>query len=243
LRYPTSQIFAAVIATAGLFTVPAAAQEYFVPGAYVGVEIGGTYHQNIVFSDTNPLAVNCDLCAAQFPSTTQNSWFGGARLGYRLTPNFRTDFTLDYFAPVTLTGQSTTTPPSTGSAKLTSYVGLYNVYADLWSPAFGLIQPYLSAGIGFARNSIGVTNGNSPLGPFSISSNSQTNFAWALGAGFSFPLSPWLTADAGYRFMQLGEVRTGSIVTIGGQALQLTASKTDPLYVHAITVGLRYSLW
>jgi opacity protein-like surface antigen len=242
LRYPNKQIGAALITTAVLFTAPAGAQDY-LPGPYVGAEIGGTYHQKVVFSDTSPGALNCDLCGAQFPSTVKNGWFAGAKLGFRLTPNFRTDFTLDYFAPVKLSGQSTTTPPSTGSANLKSLVGLYNVYADFGAPPLGFIQPYLTAGIGFVRNMVGVTNGDSVLGPFTISSSSETNFAWDLGAGLSIPLSPWLTADAGYRFMDLGELRTGSVVTIGGQALQLTASKTGSLYVHAVTVGLRYSLW
>jgi hypothetical protein len=43
--------------------------------------------------------------------------------------------------------------------------------------------------------------------------------------------------------MQLGELRSGNVVTIAGQSLQLTQSKTGPMYLHAAMIGLRYSLW
>jgi opacity protein-like surface antigen len=235
---------AAAAVTIPFLSGTATAQELLPQGLYVGGEIGGVVHQNFTFTDTSPGAANCDLCTSQFPSSLKNGWVAGGKIGYRLTPNFRADFTLDYLSRVSVTGQSTTVPPSTGSANLASLVGLYNVYADLTPiPALGFLQPYLTAGLGFARNSLGVTSGNSVLGPFTISSNSETNFAWDVGLGVSVPLSPGISGDLGYRFMELGEIRTGSIVTIGGQSLQLTASKTGPANVHAVTIGLRYTLW
>lgn len=242
LRYPTKQTHAAIaLIGAALFTTPAAAQVLFPEGPYIAAEAGGTYHQSVTFSDTSPTALNCDLCTSQFPSSIKNGLFGGLKLGYRMSANFRSDFSVDYFARVQVSGQSTTIPPSTGSANFSSLVALYNVYWD-FGPAY-FVQPYVTAGMGFARNSLGVTNGNSALGPFTISSNSDTNFAWDAGFGVSFPLSPWLSADLGYRFMQLGELRSGNVVTIAGQSLQLTQSKTGPMYLHAAMIGLRYSLW
>ena len=43
--------------------------------------------------------------------------------------------------------------------------------------------------------------------------NSQTNFAWAAYAGFSYKVNPSLTLDLSYRYTDLGDIRTGRIAT------------------------------
>ena len=225
-----------------LFTAPAVAQSIIPEGGYVAGEIGGAVHQSVTFSDTNPGAANCDLCTTSFPSSIGNTFIVGGKLGYRISSQFRADFSLEHLSSSKVSGHSTSTPPSTGTANLDSFLVLYNVYYDVTSlPALGLLQPYFTAGMGIARNSLGVTSGDAgPAGPFAITGNARNNFAWDAGIGLALPLSEHLTADLGYRFINLGELRSGTTLSIAGQSLLVTASQTGSAYVHAVTFGLRY---
>ena len=228
-----------------LFVSPAVAQSSLPAGFYVRGDAGGAFEQNITFKDTNPNAPNCDLCGDLFPSSTGNSVFLGAGVGYRLTPLFRADLTIDYLTPVKVNGHSTGAASSTASADFDSLIGLVNGYFDLagaFPDSFGSFQPFVSAGIGVARNHLGTTTGVSTLiGPFTLEAHSRMNFAWAVGAGVGYALTPRLTMELAYKYVDTGQVRNGATLTAGGTSFQLTPSKTADLGVHAVTVGLRYS--
>jgi opacity protein-like surface antigen len=229
-----------------LFVSPAAAQLSAPAGLYVRADVGGTFKRNFTFRDTNPNALNCDLCSDLFPSSTGNSVFFGAGVGDRLSSMFRADVTIDYLTPVKVNGHSTASAPSTASADLDSIVGLANGYFDFegaFPHMFGPLQPYISAGIGVARNHLGTTTGVSPLiGPFTLGGASRMNFAWALGAGVGYALTPRLTIDLAYKYVDSGEVRNGATLTAGGASFQLTPSKTGDIGVHAVTLGFRYEI-
>jgi len=211
-------------------------------GSYVRIEAGGAFHQNITFADTNPGATNCDLCGALFPSSIAGSFLVGGAFGYRIGPNVRTDLSVDYIGSATVSGHSTAATPSIGSAQLDSTVGLLNGYIDLPTANIsGPIRPYIDAGIGFAHNQLGTTTGNSgAVGPFTLAGASHTNFAWAVGAGAGYPLSPHLTLDLAYRFLNVGQIRTDSGLSLGGVSMVVTPSKTEAAGVHSVTIGLRY---
>jgi opacity protein-like surface antigen len=119
-----------------------------------------------------------------------------------------------------------------------------NGYFDLagWQPAaFGPFQPYLTAGIGVARNDLGTFSGTSAGFAVSENGSTTTNFAWGAGAGVGYSVTPNLTLDIGYKYFDLGEFRTGTAVTVGGAPLPpVTASKSTDLDVHTIMVGLRF---
>ncbi len=227
-----------------LFASPAAAQSSLPAGLYVRADIGGAFEQNVTFRDTNPNAANCDLCGDLFPTSTGNSVLLGIGAGYRLSAMFRADLTLDYLTPVKIHGHSTGAAPSTASVDFDSLIGLANGYFDLagaFPDRFGRFQPFVSAGIGVARNHLGTTTGVSTLiGPFTLDGASRTNFAWALGAGVGYALTPRLTMDLAYKYLDSGEVRNGSTLTAGGTFFQLTPSKTGDLGIHTVTLGLRY---
>ena len=230
-----------------LFVSPAAAQVSPPEGLYVRADIGGAFKRDFTFRDTNPNAANCDLCSALFPSSTGSSAFFGAGVGDRLSSMFRADVTIDYLTPVKVNGHITGTVPSTGSADLDSIVGLANGYFDFdgaFPHMFGSLQPYISAGIGGARNHLGTTTGvSSRIGPFTLGGASRTNFAWALGAGVGYALTPRLTIDLAYKYVDTGDVRNNGALTFGGPSFfQLTPSKTGDVGVHAVTLGFRYEL-
>lgn len=227
-----------------LFPPPAAAQVSLPAGLYGRGDLGAGFGQSITFRDTNADAANCDLCGALFPSSTGHGLVFGAGVGYRLTPSLRADLTVDYLTPVAVDGHSTAAPSSTGSANLDSIVSLVNGYVDLagaFPNWFGSFQPYVSAGIGVARNHLGTTTGVSGLvGPFMLGEASWMNFAWALGAGVGYGLTPRVTIDLAYKYMDLGEVRTNATLIAGGAAFLVTPSKTGDFDDQTVTLGLRY---
>ena len=220
---------------------PAQAQIAMPDGSYVRVEAGAAFHQGVTFTDTDPAAANCDLCSAQFPSKITNSFVAGAALGYHLSPFLRTDVSIDYLGSSRISGYSTASVPSSGSAHMDAVVGLINGYFDVPAVMFGPVQPYVDAGIGIAWNHLGTTSGNSgAVGPFTLAGSSRTNIAWAIGAGAGYPLAPQLTLDLGYRFLDLGQLRTDSSLSFGGMTVPVTPSKTGGVNAHQVTIGLRF---
>jgi opacity protein-like surface antigen len=99
------------------------------------------------------------------------------------------------------------------TADIESWVGLANGYIDLGT--WWCITPYVGAGVGFADISIlGYKDVNVPNVSVAYGKdNSQTNFAWALYAGFSYKVNPSLTLDLAYRYTDIGDIRTGNIAT------------------------------
>ncbi|HTJ01269.1 MAG TPA: opacity family porin, partial [Methylovirgula sp.] len=92
-------------------------------------------------------------------------------------------------------------------------VFLANGYFDIgtwWG-----VTPYVGAGVGVAYNTMtGVTDiGMSPNPGFGYASaNSTTNYAWAAMAGLSYAVTPNLRLELGYRYLDMGNASTGTIV-------------------------------
>lgn len=140
----------------------------------------------------------------------------------------RTDVTLDYAFPVDYKGTLFSADDTT--AKISATTALFNGYIDLgtW---YGL-TPYIGAGAGaaFAR----VTDFNRPVVPFTgASSHSQTNFAYALMGGVAWAVAPNLQIDVGYRYLNIGDVKTASD-GLGDMTIRNVAA-------HEVRVGVRWS--
>jgi len=228
-----------------LLDAPAAAQVVLPPGGYIRAEAGMGIHTRQVFVDSSPDAANCNLCNSNFPVTIDDSAVLGGNLGMRFTENLRADIGIDYLTTSTVKGYNSLETPSSGSASLDSFVALFNGYVDFPELPGGLVGPfipYVTAGLGIAHNDLGRITGATPGGAFSLSGASRTNFAYALGAGLSYPLTPLLIADLQYRYLDLGSLTTGGSLTAGGAQQQVTASHTGSLAVHAITIGIRFGL-
>jgi opacity protein-like surface antigen len=226
-----------------LVLAPATAQVVLPPGGYIRVEAGMGIHTKQVFIDRNPDAENCSLCNSNFPVTIDDSAILGANVGTRFTENLRADIGIDYLTSSTLKGYNSLELPSSGSAKLDSFVALLNGYVDFPELPGGLVGPfvpYVTVGLGLAHHDLGRLAGAAPGGAFSISGANRTNFAYAMGAGLSYPLSPLLTADVQYRYLDLGSLNTGTALTEGGPPVQVTAAKTGSIAVHAVTIGIRF---
>lgn len=189
-------------------------------GPYVRGDIGGAFVTNQGF-------VEGGATKGAFNSSV--GFLGGGGVGWRFSPIFRTDLTVDYLS----TNRSGTTaggPVSTGTAS--AVTGLANGYVDLngiWPNLFGPVDPYIDAGVGMSGNHLtGVT---SPAG--SVPGGWHNSFAWAAGAGVGVPIVPRLTLDVAYRYVDLGALHSSSAPALGPVKTGFTE--------HTLTGGLRYA--
>jgi outer membrane protein OmpA-like peptidoglycan-associated protein len=167
-------------------------------------------------------------------------------VGYRFSPLFRSDVTLDYIPSLHVSGHNSLLTGVSNSADLSALVGLLNGYLDLdgLKPGMlGPLQPYLTAGLGIARDDLGRTTYSAtglPSGALTQNGSTRTNFAWGVGAGVGYALTSNLTIDLAYKYLDLGEMRTGSVGTVFGASIATTPIKAD-LQVHTVMLGLRFA--
>ncbi len=172
----------------------------------------------------------------------------GVGVGYKFNDYLRTDLTLDYETPAKFKGSvyCVSAGPcgggvwqATESVKITAYSALANVYADLGD--FHGLKPYIGAGAGasYLRTS-DVKSGAKDNGTGAYpKSEGQWNFAWALMAGDEYPINERLSLDLGYRYLDLGDAKTGGVRDSGGN---LTHMSVEDITAHEVRVGLRYYL-
>ncbi|HVZ52210.1 MAG TPA: outer membrane beta-barrel protein [Pseudolabrys sp.] len=153
---------------------------------------------------------------------------GGVGAGFK-SRWLRTDATLDYTGPLKYSG-NVGVPGGIG-ANVTAVTALFNGYLDLgtWYHA----TPYVGAGLGATQLRIDdYVNAAAPLTTSGLS-NTQYNFAWAVMAGVGFAVAPNIMIDAGYRYVNFGDV------TIAGDTASALTLKN--LAAHEVRVGFRWS--
>jgi OmpA-OmpF porin, OOP family len=227
------------------------AQQMFGPfpsGLYFRGDVGGALGVSTTGKDTNPKAATCLLCTTTQPTSLDTSFIFGAGIGYRFTPAYRADITLDDIPDLTGNGHNSGVPGVRSHSRISSLVALANGYVDfngIWN-VFGPFQPYIGAGIGLAHTDLGTTsltgtalNGINISGA-SLSGNTTTHFAWGIGAGVGYPINQNWTLDLGYKYLDLGEMRSGATLNRPIGALTVTPIKAD-LQVHTIMLGIRYT--
>jgi OmpA-OmpF porin, OOP family len=243
----------AALAAAGIASLAAGGAQAqdtasWTDGFYVRGDLGGAIGNVTTFHDTNPNSTSSTaiLGTTRAPAETGVSSLIGAGIGYRLNPIFRGDVTLDYMPglrvqPIAVNG--TPSGYTFGAANFDSTVGLANAYVQLdglLPGALGRFQPYVDAGIGFAHNRLGTLSINATPGN-ALNGSTKTNFAWALGAGVAYPITPHLSLDLAYRFLDVGPTATGPNAFAFSVPFRITAAKSDDVTVHTLTAGLRWS--
>ncbi len=217
---------------------------WWVPnGVYMRGDLGAAIGNKITVRDTSTNPLVCTFCGTStLPTKVGNSAFVGAGLGYRISPLFRADVTVDDMPSLHAKGTSQGLIAGlTTSSDIHSLVGLANGYFDLngLSPGFfGPIQPFIDGGVGVAYNEM------SPptlpgIGAFGGAA--RTNFAWGAGAGVGYALTPNLTVEVAYKYLDLGPVETGGVLLTGFGAAPVSKLRSNDLTVHTVTAGLRWS--
>lgn len=196
-------------------------QSSFFSGWYLRGDLGYRWGQN---SGSNP--------AAGYPATVSEKMGNGIAAGFGAgikSDWLRTDVTVDFGAP--LKYEATTVTPNDTTAKITAISALFNGYLDLGT--WYHMSPYIGAGAGVAhmRTHDYVSTVAPPF--TSDTSHNQWNFAWAGMAGVAYAISRNVMVDVGYRYINFGNVSTGSD-SFGSNTLKNIAA-------HEVRVGLRWS--
>jgi opacity protein-like surface antigen len=169
------------------------------------------------------VGVNAGYAKGVKPGKSYNGKMGnssvvGVEAGYNINNNFRASLSMDYTPSFKAKGNNQAiivAGPFTGSkvnvdTKVKSFVTMINLYADITN--YNGLTPYLTAGLGVARNkatSSTVTIEN--LGSFNSSqSNTKTNAAFKVGFGAKYAVNGDVDLDIRYQYVDAGKFKTTS---------------------------------
>ncbi len=247
---------ALVVSAAAATAVPAAWAADMTPppppvvfhGWYLRGDIG--YANQQVDSLDNALYDTLDSLDAVHRDFT-GAPFLDAGFGYRWNSWFRTDVTGEYRSKSEFNGADIAvsggiTYPDTYTAKKSEWVALLNAYFDLGT--WHGITPYVGGGVGAANvriadfTDIGVGTTGDPSIAFGADHN-EWNFAWALYAGLGFEVTDALTLELGYRYIDMGNGRSGDLVAYDGTNTINNPMIFKDITSHDLRLGMRYAFW
>jgi opacity protein-like surface antigen len=204
---------------------------------------------------------------SSFNQTTNFDTGGTYQLGvgYQFNNWFRADITGQYRGKSSFKGTDLVTFPWGGAtasgvdnytASKSEWLFLVNGYADLGT--WWCVTPFIGAGIGTARVTVagftdsGLTNANftglgapvvsgPPVASFATAAtDSKWNFAWALHAGLGYRVTPNVTLELAYSYVNLGDGVTGVASTFDGSAGGHVFQFHD-ITSHDVKMGVRWN--
>ncbi len=222
------------------------APKHFAGGWYLRGDIGFSNQQvgslfNILYEDADTVT-NVDKGFDSAP-------LGGIGIGLQLNDHLRVDVTGEYRAGASFHGLDLYTDadadPTEGTddytAVKTEWTFLANAYWDIGT--FHGFTPFVGAGIGASYNTISdFRDVNVPAaGVAYADSASKWNLAWALYAGVGYQVTPNLTIEAAYRYINLGDAQSGDIVPYTGPNAVNNPMEFRDLTSHDFKVGFRWA--
>ncbi|MDN3626862.1 outer membrane protein [Methylobacterium isbiliense] len=173
----------------------------------------------------------------------------GGGVGYRFNRWFRADVTGEYRSAAAFTGlelyRDASLPLGYGTDEYTAskreVAVLLNGYVDLGS-WYGL-TPFLGASVGAARITLDNFKDTNVItqGLAYAKTGSKTNFAWALHAGVGYEVTPSFTVELAYRYLNLGDGKTGTVYNYAGQCKSCEALTFKNVDSHDVKLGLRWT--
>ncbi len=173
-----------------------------------------------------------------------SGWTFGIGVGYQFNHWLRADVTGEYRGKTAFHAlDRVLSVPQTNeyTASKSEWLALANVYADLgtwWN-----LTPFVGAGVGFSRNTIHhFRDINVPQNGVAFAETaSKWNVAWALHAGLAYKVNPNLTFEFAYRYVSLGDAKTGPLTNYLGVTIN------EPMHFknitsHDLRLGLRWML-
>ncbi len=225
------------------------------------VDFGGWYLRGDVGMTNQRIKSldNPDPAAALF--TSQGMGFDSSMLwdigvGYQFNNWFRVDVTGQYRGRANFHGSQFTTAFA-GSALVDNYTGsksetviMANGYVDLGT--WWCLTPFIGAGIGTSYNQISSFRDDGFGSTFGVarppsfvyaSDNGKWNFAWALHAGVGYRVTPNVTVELAYSYMNLGDATTGVNSNYAGTATPQFAWTMKNITSNDLKLGVRWDLW
>ncbi len=179
------------MASALVLTMAVAAPASARDGFYVALRGGNTdYNMN----DKEDSAVS--KSRAEFGDT----WMMSGALGYKYK-YFRIEGEYIYRDDI---DEEYRSGRSTSKSSLESDSFMANIYLDLMPNYW--ISPYLNAGIGITRIDVSIQDPGAEKVTYS-----EDNFTWMLGGGLSLRLNRCVNIDAGYRYLDMGDINKANI--------------------------------
>jgi opacity protein-like surface antigen len=245
---------------------PAPPPMEFAGNWYIRGDVGVASYSTGHWSQPVTLGAGETLDASGFLSKSiQEPAFIDGGVGYQFNEWFRADVTAEYRTAIGMRGVFYEQTHNTGAGTvfygqnqypgtLQSSLFMANAYADLGT--WHGISPYIGAGIGLVRHSMSgftdsgyawngtaLVNGypNGPLTPVAnsiVSDKTKTNLAWALMAGLSYSITPNLKLDIGYRYLNMGDVESGTVNCLCGQTF--AGFKAKELTSNEVKLGMRW---
>jgi len=193
-------------------------------GWYLRGDIGFSNQRVDSIRNSNP-ALYANLTSFQETTGFDTAGIFGIGAGYQFNHWFRVDVTGQYRGSSNFHGLDLISFPNGGTpgfgsdvyhASKSELLFLANAYVDLGT--WWCVTPFIGAGIGTARVNIAnftdsgvATLFGGGVGPslVSASTGSQWNFAWALHAGLAYKVTPNMTVELAYSYVDLGNGTTG----------------------------------
>lgn len=224
---------------------PAPLPKDVLRGWYLRGDIG--YSNQRVDSLDNALYATYDSVDNIYKDFDSTPFFA-AGVGYRWNHWLRTDVTGEYRGKSDFDGLDIATTggnsiPDQYTAKKSEWVALVNAYLDLGT--WHGITPFVGAGVGAANVKISdFTDVGTSVGSVAYGADhDEWNFAWALYAGVGYEITPALTLELAYRYLDVGDARSGDLIAFDG-----TNNIDNPFHFkditsHDLKVGMRYTFW
>lgn len=188
---------------------------------YFRGDIGWAFHKDPDWSQTGFAFTNPEI---------DDTWTIGGGFGYVFRDKIRGDITVDHRFDTEMTAADTT--GSAHRSDLSSTVWLANLYYDVMGRQ--RISPYVGFGLGIAFNETDThTVWTGGVQTAASGGNNSTEFAYAAMAGISYRLRDSWMLDAGYRYLNIGDVKTDNSAT-------LTSLQVDDISAHELRIGFRY---
>lgn len=247
----SSTAFAAdmAIAPPPAYYPPPPPQEF--GGWYLRGDIGMTNQRLKSLNNPDPNAGLFTQTGMGFDSST----LFGVGVGYQVNNWFRADATAQYRGRANFHG-SQFTNAFAGTSLVDNYTGaksevlvLANAYVDLGT--WWCVTPFIGAGVGASYNRIanfrddGFGNTFGVARPSSVvyaSDAGKWNLAWALHTGLAYKVSPNVTVELGYSYVNLGDATTGVNSNFGGGATPQYQWTMKDITSHDLKLGVRWNL-
>jgi opacity protein-like surface antigen len=182
-----------------------------------------------------------------------SSMFFGLGVGYKFNDWFRADFTGEYRGKANFHGSDNVR--FTGGQGVDNYSGsksewvfMANAYVDLGT--WWCLTPYVGLGLGTANVKIAGfrDDGFTVIG--GVQSNAVTyaadaskwNFAWAVHAGLTYKVTPSMSIDLGYRYIDMGSGTTGATRAYDGSFTNGGPFTFNHITSHDLKLGVRWML-
>ena len=226
-----------------------------MPYAHAPVEVGGGWYLRgdigMTNQDVDRLSfgnTNADFEAVHLDF--DSSPLVGVGVGYQFNNWIRADVTGEYRGKSSFHGLERAVNPANRAAFGTDeyhatkseWVGLANVYFDLGT--WHGLTPFIGAGVGFSHNMIdNFVDVNTPnRGVAFAPSESHTDLAWAVHAGVAYDVTPNFKVEVAYRYLNLGDAKTGTVRTYLGTCTQCAPFEFKEIDSHDVKIGMRWLL-